>query len=197
MVFWLQRFLLVLIFATLCISREAGANAGNTLEADNERFELGLSTGVINIGDFTSEFTFGLNANFIATEDFFLQINYVYANASLSSYELSRGALFTGDDRNFHHFDFLLGYNLFQGEIFFTESKPNLSNFYLVLGVGDTNFGGEAGLTFTIGTGYQMNLSRQVILRFDVRDYFYRSNLVRVDEATHNLHFMTSVSYLF
>ena len=195
MVFWFQRILLSFVF--YCCLAPVSTSFGSELQADNERFELGVSTGVLNIGDFASEFTFGVNANFIATEDFFLQINYVYANSSLSSYELNNGALFSGDDRNFHHFDFLVGYNLFQGEVFFTEGKPNLSNLYLVFGVGDTNFGGEAGLTFTLGTGYQMNLSRQVILRFDVRDYFYRSNLVRADEATHNLHLMTSLSYLF
>ncbi len=164
---------------------------------DTEYFDAGISLGILNIEDFGSEFTAGVNLTFNATENFFMQMNYLQANADESSFELSQGNLFSGGDRNFKHYDFLVGYNLFQGEHFFSEGKANLSSLYVVAGVGDTEFGGEGSFTYTTGIGYQFAIQRSVIIRLDFRDYIYKTNIIGEDKTTHNTQLGLGISYLF
>ncbi len=150
---------------------------------NNEVFELGLFAGVINIEDFGSEFAPGISATFRASEDFFIQYNYLQASVGLSSYEQGTGVnYFTGGDRDFVHYDLLVGYNLFQGEFFPSPPKASLSTLYLVAGVGDTEFGGESKITYTVGVGYQVALTRRFAIHFDFRDYIYKSTVISTDE---------------
>jgi outer membrane beta-barrel protein len=167
-------------------------------DLNREVFELGLFAGFINIGDFNSEWVAGISAAFQASEDFFIQYNYLQTDADLSSFEQSQGQYFSSDDRKFVHYDLLVGYNLFQGEIYPEEGVANLSSFYLVGGVGDTRFGGEASFTITVGVGYQLALSRHYVFRADYRNYIYESALIRGEETTtNNAQFSVGLSYLF
>ncbi|TQV74205.1 outer membrane beta-barrel domain-containing protein [Exilibacterium tricleocarpae] len=164
---------------------------------DTEYFDVGVFTGVLNIEDFGSEWVFGVNATFNTDENFFMQLNYLQADSSLSSFEESQGKIFSGDDRTFRHFDFLVGYNVLQAEQFFSEANAMLSSLYVVAGIGDTDFGGEGSFTYTVGVGYQLALTRDLLLRVDYRDYIYKTNLIGDDKFTHNTQITTGLSYLF
>ena len=171
----------------MCIAPAVFADESVTTDIsdiNNEVFELGVFAGIINIEDFGSEFVPGISATFRASEDFFIQYNYLQTDVSASSYENNQGKLFDGDDRTFKHYDLLIGYNLFQGEFFPSPPKANLSSLYVVGGVGDTEFGGESSLTYTVGIGYQVALTRRIGLHFDFRDYIYRSTLVSDEKRT-------------
>ena len=179
-------------------AQNADTVTGDASLIDREFFEFGFNAGIMNIEDFGSEPTMGANFTFKATEDFFLQFNYLQANAALSSYEKSQGQLFSGSDRDFKHFDLLLGYKIFQGEFFTSGASANLSSLYLIGGVGDTTFGGEASFTYTVGIGYEVALSRRFILRADYRDYIYESNLIDTEgNITHNGGLSVGLNYLF
>ena len=193
-----SRLQYILLIGTLGLIQPALAD-DKRLSLDNEYFEFGVSSGILNIQDFGSEFSLGLQTTFTASESFFLQFNYLQAEASLSSYENSQGQYFSDDDRDFVHYDVLLGYNIFQGEIFLGEGVSTLSSLYSVIGVGHNSFGGEDELAYTIGMGYKVGLSRKVNLRFDFRDYIYESTLLLGNEAytVHNTHFTVGISYLW
>lgn len=200
----IQRLLLSLclfIWGTVVCAQESNAPVENTVKAsdlDKEVFEVGLFTGIINVSDFGSELVLGISANFQASEDFFLQYNYLQTDISLSSFEQSQGSYFSGDDRTFVHYDLLVGYNLFQGELYPSEGKANLSSLYLVAGVGETRFGGEANFTVTVGLGYQTAIARRWIVRADYRNFIYDSSLINSDEETvQNSLFSVGVNYLF
>lgn len=171
--------------------------AGSADQIDTEYFDVGVFMGVLNIEDFSSELVTGINATFNANENYFIQFNYLQADASLSSFEESQGQLFSGSDRTFNHFDFLVGYNLFQGEHFFSDTNAKLSSLYLVTGVGDTEFGGEGSFTYTLGMGYQLALKREIILKVDYRDYIYKTNLIGENKSTHNTQFTVGLTYSF
>lgn len=165
---------------------------------NNEVFELGVAVGLINIADFNSEVTGGLSATFRASEDFFLQYNFLQAKASSSSYELSQGKWFDGSDRTFRHYDLLVGYNLYQGEFFASGSNARLSALYVVGGVGDTRFGGEDSFTYTLGLGYQVAITRRFIARVDYRSYIYSSTLIADEKKTvTSTQFSSGLSFLF
>lgn len=150
--------------------------------ANNEFFSLGISFGVLNVEDFTSEFVPSVSATFRASEDFFLQANFLRATISKSAYETTQSALFSGNDRQFTHYDLLFGYNLFQSEFYISAEETALANLYVVSGIGDTDFGGESSFTYTLGVGYEVSVSRNLGLYIDFRDYIYQSTLVS-DEA--------------
>ena len=198
-----QKLTLKLVFVVVLLNFSAVVQAQEetqvgTSDLNHEVFELGLFAGVLNIGDFTSEWAVGLTASFQASEDFFIQYNYLQTEVDLSSFELSQGSYFSGSDRQFVHFDLLVGYKLFQGEMFSAEGVANLSSFYLLGGVGDTRFGGEESFTYTYGVGYQIALARQYILHVDYRNYLYQSSLVRGQETTtSNTQFSIGLNYLF
>ena len=119
----------------MCIAPAVFADESVTTDIsdiNNEVFELGVFAGIINIEDFGSEFVPGISATFRASEDFFIQYNYLQTDVSPSSYENNQGKLFDGDDRTFKHYDLLIGYNLFQGEFFPSPPKANLSSLYVV-----------------------------------------------------------------
>ncbi|SMF41238.1 outer membrane beta-barrel protein [Alteromonadaceae bacterium Bs31] len=196
-----QYILLILVVGIFGLSLPALAQedalvSGDADSIDNEFFSFGVSAGVLNIQDFGSEYTLGANFTFAATEDFFLQFNYLIADAGLSSFEESQGQLIDGDDRKFNHFDLLVGYKLFQAEFFPSEGNAKLSGFYLVGGVGDTDFGGEGSFTYTLGAGYEFALARRFIVRADYRHYIYESNLIAEKENTHNGGFSIGFNYL-
>lgn len=204
---WFQRIFLA-VKATAIITLSCQLNiamaaekdndlAGSADKIDTEYFDVGVFTGVMNIEDFNSELVYGFNATFNANENYFIQFNYLQADASLSSFEKSQGQLFSGSDRTFSHFDFLIGYNLFQGEHFFSGTNAKLSSLYLLTGVGDTEFGGEGSFTYTLGMGYQLALRRDILLRVDFKDYIYKTNIIGENKSTHNTQLSAGLSYSF
>lgn len=190
--------LLLASYASANEDSEAHTDLGDTSNINSEVFELGVTVGIINIADFNSEFSTGISATFKASEDFFLQYNLFQAEASPSAYENSQGKLFEGSDRTFRHYDLLVGYNVYQGELFLAGPEAKLSALYLVGGVGDTRFGGEDSFTYTLGVGYQVAVTRNLILRVDYRSYIYTSNVIADEDKTVNsTQFSSGLSYLF
>jgi outer membrane beta-barrel protein len=190
-----------LVFAPAVFADE-GEGSGKTDISDinNEVIELGIFFGVLNVEDFGSEFLQlpGASLTFRASEDFFVQYNYLQVDVSPSSYEENQGNLLEGDDRTFRHYDLLIGYNLFQGEFFPSPPQAKLSTLYIVAGVGDTEFGGESSLTYTVGIGYQVALTRRLGVHFDFRDYIYQSSLVSDEERmVHATQISSGIKFMF
>ncbi len=194
---------LIVLLSPLQAAADDGAQK-NASALNNEVFELSIFAGIINVEDFGSELAPGVSATFRATEDFFIQYNYLQAKMSLSSYEkrnVKSGIVnqyFQGDERTFKHYDLLVGYNLFQGEFSPSTANTNLSNLHIVAGVGDIEFGGESNFSYTWGFGYQVSLTRRFALHFDYRHYIYKSNLVFDQERSVSAtQISTGASFLF
>lgn len=185
-----------LISTPVVLAEETGSM--DLSHVNNEVFELGVFAGIINVEDFSSEFVPGISATFRASEDFFIQYNYLEADISLSSYESSQGQLFSGNDRTFSHYDLLIGYNLFQGEFFRSPNRAKLSTLYAVAGVGDTEFGGESSFTYTLGLGYEVAVTRHIGIHMDFRNYIYQSALVTDEKRMVNAtQISVGAKYLF
>lgn len=172
------------------------------LEINSELFDVGLVTGVMSIHDYPGEFLIGANITFKASEDFFLQYNYVQADIGFSAFEDGEAGviLALGDDRTFKHYDLLLGYNLFQGEFFASGSgDAYLSALYLVTGIGDTHIGDEENFSYTLGVGYQIEFFRKIVMRFDYRNYIYSTSIGLGDEeeTARSSQFSVGAGYLF
>ncbi len=169
-------------------------------DIDTEFFEVGLFAGMLSIDNFSSEPMYGVTASFHATEDFFIQFNYGLATAGLTSFEELSGSnvrLLTENDREYIYYDFLLGYNAFPGEIFFTDRLAFNSAIYLVGGVGNTEFGGENNFTTIAGTGYRIIFRDWLAWHVDFRDHMFTSDLIRQSQLTHNIEISSGITLFF
>lgn len=168
-------------------------------QIDSEFFEVGAYAGILSIEDFTSSAVYGLKGSFHATEDFFLQANLGRARAGVSYAERQAGDVrfIVGDDRNYNYYNLLVGYNLFPGETFVTQSLVFNSAFYLVAGVGNTEFAGNKHFTLTYGSGYRIILKDWLTVNIDFRDHTFESELTPEKKRTHNLEFTTGLTAFF
>lgn len=167
---------------------------------DDESFEIGLFAGVLNIDNFGSNLVYGVNASYYATEDFFLQANYGRSRAGNTSFEDLSGdnvRLLRDSDRDYTYYNFLVGYNIFPGEVFMTSRLTFNSAFYLVAGVGNTKFGGEDNFTTTLGTGYRIVLRDWLTWHIDFRDHIFRSDIIKKNETTHNMELSSGITVFF
>jgi outer membrane beta-barrel protein len=167
-------------------------------DIDNEIFGLGVYAGVLNIDNFGSEPVYGINAMLHATEDFFLQLNYAVSRADKSTWEdLTGFNLLSSSDRDYTYYNLLVGYNIFPGEVFLTSKLTFNSDFYLIGGVGNTEFGGEDNFTVTLGTGYRIVLRDWLTWQIDYRDHIFRSDIIKSSQTTHNVELSTGVTFFF
>ena len=167
---------------------------------DDESFEIGLFAGILDIDNFGSEPVYGINAAYYATEDLFLQVNYGKSKADLTSFEELSGEnirLLTDSERDYTYYDVLVGYNIFPGEVFMTSKLTFNAAFYLVGGVGNTEFGGEDNFTTTLGTGYRIVLRDWLTWHIDFRDHIFKSDILKQGETTNNLELTTGVTMFF
>ncbi len=182
---WLQHLLLkpvrlkALPLFAICMGAPSVALAA---KIDTEFFELGVTAGMVTIEDFTTEFSYGVSGTFKTTEDFFLQFNGLTSDFTLSSVEESAQGPYSGD-RTYRHWNLLLGYNVFQGEVF-RGDYAGLASLYVVGGVGDTEFLDESNFTYVYGVGYHMAVSRRYTVRLDYRQTVYDSAVVDQQENT-------------
>ncbi|NRB43024.1 MAG: outer membrane beta-barrel domain-containing protein [Pseudomonadales bacterium] len=170
-------------------------------DLDTEFFELGVYGGIISIGEFNTVPIIGLSANFHATEDLFIQANYAIAKAGDSIYELVGGGantpFLTDKQREYTSYDFLVGWNIFPGEVFFSKNSTFNSAFYLLGGVGNTDFAGNKNFTFTWGTGYRIIFLEGLSAHIDFKDHVHDTELSGSSRTTHNIEFSGGVNYFF
>lgn len=128
---------------------------------DTENIEVGVFGGMLSIEDFGSSAVVGAMIAWHFTEDLFLQLNLQTAEAGLSSYEVLSGGtpLLTADERELFAYDLSVGYNLFPGEAFIGRGRAYNTAFYLLAGIGSTDFAGEDRLTLSLGAGYRLLVS--------------------------------------
>jgi len=218
---WFQQFLLtaaVLLLSPLALSAEE-SNDGSVVinpikiiepegqqskseqaKIDNEVFEAGFFLGMISIEDFGTHPLYGVKASFHATEDFFLQANYGRSEAGRTSYETINGSginILTDADREYSYYDVLVGYNLFPGETFVTRNLTFNSAFYLIGGVGNTQFAGDEQFTLVVGTGYRIIFSDWLTWNLDYRDHMFETELLGHKKRTHNIEFATGLTVFF
>jgi outer membrane beta-barrel protein len=71
------------------------------------------------------------------------------------------------------------------------------SAFYLIGGIGNTEFGGEDNFTTTVGTGYRIVLLDWLTWHIDFRDHIFQSDILNEDETTHNIELSSGVTLFF
>lgn len=198
-------FLLGLAIVATAISSVSYAQDDDVLEAiitpdlerreikesdlDTEDFEVGLYFGVINIEDFGSNDVVGVRFAYHVSEDFFIEAAYAESSLSETSFERLSGdiQLLTDDQRDVSYYNLSVGYNFLPGEVFLGSKRALNTNFYLIAGIGSTEFADEEQFTYNVGAGLNVFPTDWLSIRLDFRDYIFEHDIFGETVSTNNL----------
>lgn len=141
---------------------------------DTENWQIGAYYGVISIEDFGANESRGATISYHVTEDLFIAINYGEAEADRTSAEILTGISILPGDREYSHYDVSLGFNILPGEGFLGRDIAFTSNFFLLGGLGSTNFADDNRSTAVVGGGYQVLFNDWFSMNLTLRDYIYK-----------------------
>lgn len=166
---------------------------------DTEDFELGAYGGIMSIEDFESHAVYGARLAYHLTEDFFLEATLGQSKAGRTSYEnLSGGAeILTDDQRDYTYYALSAGWNALPGEVFIGKNRSYNTAFYLVAGIGSTEFAGDDRFTVSGGFGYRILPADWVAVHFDVRDHVFDIDLLGEKKIVNNLEAHLGLSVFF
>jgi outer membrane beta-barrel protein len=154
----------------------------------SENIELGGYFGTLNIEDFGAHPVYGVQAAYHVTEDFFLQADAGRSKGGRTSFEiLSNINLLTEGERWFKYYDLSLGYNFLPGEVFIGRNLAMVSSFFLLGGIGGTQFGGDQKFTVNFGAGYRVLPTDWLAVNVTVQDRVYNTDLLGVSKLASNL----------
>lgn len=154
----------------------------------SSNIELGLDYGMLSIEDFGTHPLYGITAAYHITEDFFFQGEAGRATAGLTSFEtLSNINLLTGSERRFTYYDLSLGYNFLPGEAFIGRGRAMTSAFYILGGIGSTDFAGDTKFTVNFGAGYRVVPVDWLAVHITVQDRVFQSSLLGTAKLTNNI----------
>ena len=161
-------------------------------------FELGLFTGTYATENFGSSNVSGVRLGYHITEDFFVEGAYAQTKVSDELFrQILPGGIFATDREKLSYYNFSVGYNLFPGEIFIGGRRARPSQFYIVAGVGSTNFADQRKPTFNFGFGYRVYLADWIALQLDLRDHVFSLDLLGKRQNTQNVEFTGGLTVYF
>jgi len=213
----IRSFFLALVFVLPALPLEAAVAQSNEDDAtgliepqiertefdealiDSSDFELAAYTGYLAVENFNTNFVTGIKLGYHVSEDFFVQASYGLSEVGETSYErLSGGApLLSNKEREVEYYLVVLGFNLFPGEAFVTDSTTFNTVFYISGGVGTTTFAGDDRFTIAYAVGHRTLFADGFSLDIEMRDLIFEQDIFGTEEATNNLEFTVSLNLNF
>ena len=159
-------------------------------------FEMAIYAGYLSVENFGTNPVVGLKLGYHVSEDFFVQASYGTSKVGETSFErLTGGApLLSDDEREIEYYLFSLGYNLFPGETFFTDSTTFNTVLYVSGGIGNTQFAGDDRHTIALAVGHRTLFADGFSLDIEMRDLIFDVDIFGSEETTNNLEFTLSLN---
>jgi outer membrane beta-barrel protein len=164
---------------------------------DSYDFELAIYAGYLAIDNFDTNLVTGLKIGYHVSEDFFVQASFATSEVGETSFEkLTGGApLLSDDEREIEYYLVSLGFNLFPGETFFTDSTTFNTVLYISGGIGSTEFAGSDRHTIAYAVGHRTLFTDGFSLDIEMRDLIFDMDIFGSDESTHNLEFTLALNF--
>lgn len=165
---------------------------------DTESFEVGLFTGTLAVEEFSPHVIHGLTASYHLMNRTLLQFNFLQTDVGrVTAEKLAARSLLKDSDREFVHYNIMMGYNLFPGKSFYGRKHKFHSSIYLFAGAGMTDFAGNSSFTPVIASSYRVVLTDWLTWSLDFKDYIFERDFQNDKKQTHNLEFSSSFNFLF
>lgn len=164
---------------------------------DTENAEIGIFGGGINFDNFNTEGAYGATLGYHISEDLFLELSYL--ESEVSDFELREAGepQLPAVVEPVYYSSFSVGMNMLPGEIFIRDNLVLSSVFYIIGGVGNTNFGDDDKLTYNIGFGYRVYLTDWLSIRLEARDHMFDNTILGREELRHNYELRLGTSLFF
>ena len=168
-------------------------------DLDSENFQAGIFFGMLSVEDFGTNSVAGVSFTYHITEDFFVEANYGVSETEKTSYELLSGGveLLTGDERDLAYYNLALGYNLFHGQIYFSDKLTFNNDFYFLAGAGNTDFAAKDYFTMMLGAGLRFYATDWVAVELSMRGHSFEHELFGESKKITNLESRLGVSFFF
>jgi outer membrane beta-barrel protein len=168
-------------------------------DIDGNDFELILSAGYLSIEDFGVNGLIAAKLNYYVNEDIFVQLALGQSDGGETSYEtLSAGApLLTDDERQLSYYSISIGYNLLPGEAFLSDNITYNTAFYLIGGIGSTDFAGDDRYTLSYGAGFRFLLNDWMTINTDFKNNMFDMDVFGENKGTNNLEFTLGFGFVF
>lgn len=162
-------------------------------------FEVIANLGVLSIEDFGSNLVYGIKLNYHISDDFFVGAEWSQADGGDTSFELLSGGapLLSDDERQMTTYLLTLGYNVLPGEAFVTDKVTYNTAFYVIGGLGKTDFAGDDHFTVSIGAGYRVLAADFLSIYVDFRDNIFNLDIFGKEKLTNNLQLTMGVGFYF
>jgi outer membrane beta-barrel protein len=166
---------------------------------DSDDFEIAAYVGYLAVEDFDTDVVIGFKLGYNVSEEFFVQLSYGESDTGETSYEkLSGGApLLSDDERELKYYLMSVGYNLFPGEAFLTDSTTFNTVLYLSAGVGNTEFAGDDRFTTALAVGHRTLFADGFSFDIEMRDLIFEQDLFGEEETTHNIEMTFALNVFF
>ena len=181
------------------VEPEVARRQVNVPRIRSRNLELGAFYGVLSIEDFGTHPVYGITSAYHITEDFFFQADLGRSNAGRTSFETLSGniQLLTEAERRFTYYDLSVGYNFLPGEAFIGRGHAMTSAFYLIGGVGGTDFAGDTKFTVNFGAGYRVVPTDWLAVHVTVQDHVFQTSLLGYTKLTNNLEARIATTVFF
>jgi outer membrane beta-barrel protein len=180
------------------VEPEVARRQVNVPRIRSRNLELGLFYGVLSIEDFGTHPDYGITAAYHITEDFFFQADLGRSTAGQTSFETLSGIqLLTEAERRFTYYDLSLGYNFLPGEAFIGRGLAMTSAFYLLGGIGGTDFAGDTKFTVNFGAGYRVVPTDWLAVHVTVQDHVFQTTVLGYTKLTNNLEARIATTVFF
>jgi len=165
----------------------------------SSNLELGLFYGALSIEDFGVHPVYGITAAYHITEDIFFRADLGRSYGGRTSFETLSGnvQLLTDAQRRLTYYDLSIGYNFLPGEVFLGRGIAMTSAFYLVGGIGGTDFAGDTKFTVNFGAGYRVVPTDWLALHVTVQDHVFQTSLLGNTKLTNNLEARIAATVFF
>jgi len=166
---------------------------------DSDNIELISSIGILSIEDFSVNPLISFQLTYRITEGFFVGAEYGLSKAGDSSVEklLPGTTLLSDNEKDLNYYLLNIGYDIFPGETFVTRNTTFNSAFYIIGGLGNTQFAGADNFTYNMGFGYRIIASDYITAYIDMRDQAFSIDLFGDDKLTHNLAIKFGIGFYF
>ncbi|MGI9286216.1 MAG: outer membrane beta-barrel domain-containing protein [Pseudomonadales bacterium] len=131
------------------------------------------------------------------TEDAFIEANYAQAEVLDTPFRRIGTPIFPRQEEDVKYYSLSVGINVLPGEIFILDKYVLPSAFYVISGLGNTEFVGDDKFTFNIGFGIRLLLTDSISLRAEARDFMFDNDILGKEELKHNFEFRAGVSFFF
>ncbi len=166
---------------------------------DTADFGVAFYAGYLALEDFDTDFVTGIKLEYQISEDFFVQGSLGRGDSGETSFERLSGGppLLSNAEREVEYYIVAIGFNLFPGEAFFTDSTTFNTVFYISGGAGSTEFAGDDRFTIAYAVGHRTVFADNFSLDIEMRDLIFDMDIFGEEESTNNLEFTVALNLFF